>query len=55
MKVDVQVYVDGQVRAVENRLDYEKFQNRCDHWLAGLLKGPEDFIAVRPSKRQGGK
>jgi len=55
MKVDVIVYRNGKPELKETRMDYEQFTIRGDIWLKGLMTGPEDFIAVRPSKRQGGE
>ena len=52
MKVDVAIFRDGEVIASEKRMDFEKAVNRIPGLLYGYTESPEDFIAIRLSKRQ---
>lgn len=52
MWVDVIVVRDQkQVREL-NRISTDLLMNSLDGLLKGYCKSPEDYIAVRPSKRQ---
>lgn len=55
MLVDVVVVVGGKQIRSYKRIPMALYKNRLEVWLNGLLKSPEDYVAVRMSKRQTGR
>ena len=55
MLVDVIVVRDGQQIRKMHRIPVEKYKRELDGLLKGYMESPEDYIAVRPSKRQVGE
>ena len=55
MKIDVIVYQGGKIAAEKHRMDLGTFVKNLPVYLRGLLKDPEDFLAIRISKRQVGE
>lgn len=55
MKIDVIVYQGGEIAAQRERMELWRFVKNLPSYLRGLLRDPEDFIAIRMSKRQAGE
>ena len=54
MLVDVVVIVGNKQIRHYKRIPMSLYKDKLEGWLYGLLKSPEDYVAVRMSKRQSG-